>query len=497
MRIINQLFFIAICALSYYQINAQNVKECDCSTIGIDGSWAKENNVSCYTALINMIYNDPDKGTKEIAFIKAKSSENTDLDPILYLHGGPGNATLDVAQKYLSNPFWKKLREKHDIVMLDYPGNGFSGPYLCQDLEEAVAAVYASDLSELEQKEKNIQLHMDCRDSLQAKQIPINTFSTFQISADVDEIRKLLGIVKWNVYSVSYGTSVAISYMRNFEKSINQVVLDSPFPPNAKSFSFVSTMNETLNHMQTVINMDVKTAKAFPDIINDFATASERLNKKPLQMEGSVLSGDDFANIMLMTFYKTKLVPLIPLALKEFASGNDELLSKWVNSLYSKVEYGKENDFHNLAVYCYECKPRTYDQTPLALARKFPYLAALAEKDYMDICSTFRPEFPDSEFYEPIKTNLPTLVMSGEFDPGTPVSYGYNTIEKMTNAKFVIVPNASHSAATYNDCTMGMVKDFFDIPNASLNTDCVNRIEKLKFAISDLKTEMDKITGDK
>lgn len=497
-----QLLSVMVCILSYFDAQAQNVNECNCSEIGINKVWADSNRVSCYKIPVNLIYNDPSKGFKKIAVIKVNSRKKSNLHPVVYFHGGPGIATLGVAQKYLDSPFWNRLREYHDIIMMDYSGTGYSEPYLCEDLQDSIALVKASNLPDADKKAKTLEYYISCRDSLKSKNIPINTFTSFQIAADVDEVRKKLNIDKWNVYGVSYGSHVAMQYMRHFGKGINGVVLDSPFPPNVKSESVVHTLSETFNNMQTVINNDPHLKNIFPDIMGDFTITAERLNKNPIKMDDFVLTGNDFAEIMFITFYKSKLVPLIPLALKEFAKGNDELIIEWVNSYYMNDgaggdAYGKANDFHLFAISGFEWKPRRYEETPDYLSREYPHLKSLTSKDALDIYYIFRPEYPDASYYEPIESDLPTLVMTCEFDPGCPISYGYSTVEEMTNAKLVIVPNASHSAATYSDCTQNLVKDFLKNPTTSISTKCISEIKKVEFVTSDLKVKWDKLKAKK
>jgi len=502
MPIKTKLIILSTLITTIVNTHAQNKWECDCNEFGMDKNWADTSEVTCYKIPINLIYGDTSKGTKEMAVIRARSLQKSNLQPIVYLHGGPGVATLDNAQKYLSHSVWKKLRENHDVIMMDYSGNGFSGPYLCQNIWDSIVAVEHSDLTKEKKKAKTIEFFMNCRDSLQSKNIDINAFTSYQIAADADEVRRHLGIETWNVFGVSYGTNVAMQYMRFFETSINKVVLDSPFPPNAKVFSFVQTMNETMNHMQSIIDKDPTMAKAFPNVIKDFAATADRLNKTPLKIDGSDFNGDDLSGAMAMTFYKTKLVRLIPLALKEFANGNNAAIVKWVKSQYVNDgaggdAYGRLNDFHMYAINGFEWKPRTFEQTPLYLEREYPYLASLSNKDYFDICYAFRPESVEASYYKPIKSDLPTLVLNCEFDPGCPISYGYSTIQEMSNAKLVIVPNASHSAISYNDCTVNLVKDFFDHQENQIDTECLNQIQPVRFATSNLENELDKLTVKK
>lgn len=494
---IQKLLILPTFVLFSTLLTAQNQFECHCSEIGLDTIWTKENHIKCFKIPVRQIYDDETKGIKKIAVIKAEKTKRSNLKPLLYLHGGPGISTLDNAKRYFESTNWKELRKKQDIIMMDYSGTGFSEPFLCENILDSISKLEKSTLSSMEKKEKIIQFHLDCRDSLEADNIDINTFTSVQMAADADAVRKSLKIDKWQIYGVSYGTLVALMYIRHFPESLDGVVLDSPFPPNAPYFDFVSTMDETLKHMQNRVSADPNIAAEFPDIISDFTQTSERLNQQPLKIQGQDFTGDDFAWAMLMTFYQTKTVKLIPLALKEFANGNDTILLKWLNILHSENRYGKPNDFQNKAISCYECKPRNYRDTPLALERKYPHLKSLSGKDFMETCTIFRPESPDESFYEPVESDIPVLVMSGEFDPGTPTSFALATTEKLSNASLVIVPNASHAAMHYNECTFQLVKKFFENPVKPLDTQCINEIEKIKFATTDLNGELEKLTIEK
>ncbi|MEZ4800310.1 MAG: hypothetical protein R2809_11165 [Flavobacteriales bacterium] len=73
------------------------------------------------------------------------------------------------------------------------------------------------------------------------------------------------------------------------------------------------------------------------------------------------MTGDKFADNVLP--YSADLVKYIPLALKEFADGNDDLLLTWVNLFYSEDKYGTVNDFYNSAIFCYDFKPTSYEQS--------------------------------------------------------------------------------------------------------------------------------------
>jgi len=51
------------------------------------------------------------------------------------------------------------------------------------------------------------------------------------VSADVADLRTALGIDKWNVYRVSYGTNLALPLLRDDPEGIRAMVLDGGVPP--------------------------------------------------------------------------------------------------------------------------------------------------------------------------------------------------------------------------------------------------------------------------
>jgi pimeloyl-ACP methyl ester carboxylesterase len=471
----------------------ENLLQCNCTDIGIDSAWADSSAVTCYKIYVNQTFDNPENGKIQLAAIHAKRTGEEDAGPLLYLHGGPGLSTLTNAKKYLGSKDWKAIRERHDVVMFDYRGTGFSEPSLCEDIIDSLKSFRMTNPSPGDFRKKKLELYLQCREMLPGRSIDLASFRSVQIAADADAVRDALKIKQWNVYGVSYGTMVGLHYIRSFPAHLRSVVLDSPFPPNAPSFDFIHTMNESLVHMQERLLADSLTAKKFPDIIGDFSKVSMRLNEVPVKISGVDFTGDDFAWAMVMSFYNTKVVHLIPLALQEFAKGNDELLSNWVLNLSSLEQHGRVNEFQAAFIDCYECKPVKAEDSPDSLAARYPYLAALSRKEYIELCYQFRPEKPEAKSFEAVKSDLPVLVIGGEFDPGTPPSFGRAASQSLTNAANIIVPNASHAATHYNDCTLSIVKSFLQHPSVKPDTTCISRIETIQFATHDVDVELQEI----
>ena len=64
-------------------------------------------------------------------------------------------------------------------------------------------------------------------------------FSSYQIrgiAEDIVDLRIALGIDKWNLYGVTFGSRIALELIAIDEAAINSVVLDSPLPGNVAAY---------------------------------------------------------------------------------------------------------------------------------------------------------------------------------------------------------------------------------------------------------------------
>src|SRR5215216_1726869 len=128
-------FLFAFCTVSSF---AQEKNfQCACSKIGIDAGWADSNKVSCFLIPVDKTYGKKDRNKYYLAVVKAGAENTTTKSPLLYLHGGPGIATLGNLRSYLKSATWKLMRQKLELVFFDYRGTGFSQPDLCNYLPDS------------------------------------------------------------------------------------------------------------------------------------------------------------------------------------------------------------------------------------------------------------------------------------------------------------------------------------------------------------------------
>lgn len=139
-------------------------------------------------------------------------SGNPDGKPVVFLHGGPG-AAVSSWQRQFFDP------EKYRIVLFDQRGCGKSTPHASQP---------AADLR-------------------------FNT--TAYLIADMELLRKNLGIEKWQVFGGSWGSALALAYAQAHPGAVTELVLRGIF---------------TLRRAELEWFCDGGAAVLFPDLWEEF-----------------------------------------------------------------------------------------------------------------------------------------------------------------------------------------------------------------------------------
>jgi pimeloyl-ACP methyl ester carboxylesterase len=93
-----------------------------------------------------------------------------------------------------------------------------------------------------------------------------------------------------------------------------------------------------------------------------------------------------------------------------------------------------------------------------------------------DSCAIWGVEPAAAFENDPVQSDLPVLVLAGQFDPITPPLFAEAAAKSLTNAQVVIVPGAGHSVIDAGDCPASLTVAFFDDPAAPLDTSCVSAL---------------------
>jgi hypothetical protein len=90
----------------------------------------------------------------------------------------------------------------------------------------------------------------------------------------------------------------------------------------------------------------------------------------------------------------------------------------------------------------------------------------------------------DADFAKPLDSKVSALLLSGEFDPATPPSYGAIAAKGFANGLHLVVPGQGHGQSSL-PCVQKILRQFIDAgATRDLDTSCVARIRPAPFFLT-------------
>ena len=135
---------------------------------------------------------------------------------------------------------------------------------------------------------------------------------------------------------------------------------------------------------------------------------------------------------------------------------------------------------HN-AVVCTEDAPYFDGANVTPDELEATYIGPLQLDALEAMCSVWPKGVLDEEFKEPVATDIPVLLLSGEADPITPPAYADLAAVDLGNALHLTGRKQGHGQAG-RGCMPGIIGDFVDTASIEgLDTDCIERLFAMPF----------------
>ncbi len=431
-------------------------------------------------------WDTPSGKTIKLAVARLSSfSANPSKSPVVFLQGGPGGGAIHSIWQWFDHP----LRNQSDIILIDVRGTGLSEPKLCPDLGKEYLRILAENLSEKEAITYRIKAAMNCKSELIERGIDVSAYTSTFIAHDLHALKKKLGYKTWNIYGVSYGTRIALEYVRSYPDDLENLILDSAIPPNARYYE-----QNTSNYIQSLENVfntcstDPKCQERYGDLTSLLIKTKQKLEQTPLTvpMDKEILSSEKFIfNHQDMMFalhqslYNKKIIEVLPLMISEFNKGNKDLIAALVASLSG----GLSLDFGTYyCMLCNETIPFNSFENYLKENEKNSILpnGLTFYRAEFSICEQWNIQSTDSTLTAPVPIQKPTLILAGELDPITPPFYGELTSTSSTHSFYSEIPSYGHGPG-FSDCGKDQIASFIQAPNEKPSESCFNKDAHLEF----------------
>lgn len=411
----------------------------------------------------------------KVAVVRARAKERDKApDPVFFLAGGPGQSAVD---GFMAAPLaFERILRKRDVVLLDQRGTGGSNRMQCPE-DRTLEGLEAYD------RERMIAATRKCLAELPGDPA---LYTTSLAIDDLDAVRQALGYAQINLYGGSYGTRVALSYLKYHEASTRAVIIDAVVPQDmALGPAIAAESQRALDTAFARCAADPVCAKSFPTLVQDFETLKARLRKGPAKVamrdpvDGkpleTTLTYAEMTGAVRMLLYAPESVAVLPLLLHQAAAGDLAPLTAQVLLTLRQTTEMLALGMHN-SVVCVEDAP-FYADDPEGEAREAAsYMGGLASRAIRDMCSVW-PKGPVKDgFKQPVTSAKPVLLLSGEHDPITPPAYAERAAETLANSRHLVAPGQGHTVLA-RGCLPKLAAEFLDaLDPKGLNASCLKEL---------------------
>jgi pimeloyl-ACP methyl ester carboxylesterase len=426
---------------------------------------------------------DPDgpKVELSVAIVPAVATK-AKPDPLFLIAGGPGQGSIQGYAPVLAA--FGGIRRERDLVLVDQRGTGGSNRLDCAMPDDAVEAgdIPPAELAELAR---------ECLGKLPGRP---EFYTTSVAVRDLDAVRAALGYETINLFGGSYGTRVAQHYARRFPARTRTITLDGVVPPGLAIVPMIAIESQrALERVFARCAADADCDARFPALPAQFARLHARLRRAPVAVAiPDPMTGErrtvevtrmHLVTVARMLTYSPWTASLMPLLLHEAATngnygplaGQAEMAGEW---LERAIAMGMHH-----SVVCAEDAPRfagAVDRRALEATA----IGALMLDGMQAICEVWPRGPVDADFAEAMRSKVPALLLSGEYDPATPAAYGELAAKGFANGLHVVVPGQGHGQ-TALPCVQRLLRRFIDAGTpAGLDTACIGAVKPAPFFLS-------------
>ena len=440
---------------------------------------------------------DEDTLRLHVAIFDSESA-HPEPDPIVYLEGGPGGDALEGIPFIFESRFAPFLAE-HDFIMFDQRGTGYSQPSLaCPGYVDLSLELLDELLSPEEATERYLDMLATCRERLVDEGVDFSAYHSAASAADVNDLRRALGYDEWNLYGISYGTRLALTVMRDYPEGVRSVVLDSAYPLEVNIvLDTPANVDRAFDVFFAGCAADPACSAAYPDLETFFFDLVEQLDAEPITVPvyyaftgeryDAVLAGDDLIGVLFQGLYSAEIIPSLPRLIYDTAAGDYGLLSTLLSNFLLNAEFISVG--MQFAVQCHEEIPFATPGEPAQAVAAYPRLEDFfagsldVGESAFEACALWQAGKAAPIENQAVSSDIPTLVLAGEYDPITPPAWGQEVADELDNVFYFEFPGLGHGVSVLGECPLQLTLDFLDDPTARPSADCITAMAGPDFVV--------------
>ena len=413
--------------------------------------------------------------------LRARAKSAPKPDPLVVITGGPATSAVSLAWQYLR--FFYAVQKERDIIFIDQRGTGKTAPFNCPAAANLDPSLSATEL---------VIATQTALITCAKEQSNLTAINTTQAAYDLETVRTALGYKQLNLWGSSYGTRVALEYQRLFGNTSRTVIIDGVAPA---VIGLPRYAEEDASHALAALfdacNAQPACLQAFGDLRPQWQTLIKHLQQTPVQATlmhprtqtatPITITAPMLANWVRFALYSRELSALLPLAIQSATQGDFQPIANLAQAAGDSVQDGMSHGMH-AAILCAEDQHAPTLQRP-ATTPTLPQMPFANLNDLSPVCSALPSSTPPPALFTPVKSAVPTLVLSGQFDPITPAFWGDWASQQLSHHQHWQITGGHHGVSGLG-CMPNLIAQFITAAGfKSLNTDCLNDIQPIAFFV--------------
>ena len=391
--------------------------------------------------------------------------------------GGPGNSLgLDEASVHYYQTLFADtfLARGHAVILMDQRGVGQAIPSTgCVEIVEELERNFAEVSNDHLEWGGTKRAMRRCQQRLSSVGVDLIHYDTLASAADLEALRIALGIRRWILYGVSYGGQLALEVMRQNPATVQAAILDSPA---TQQFYYHESAGQlvdaAIERIFVSCQRNATCRKRFPVLRADTLTLLHRLSVSPVEIvlnhphEATsyrfIMDRRRLADVLFDALYDPANLATLPIALASAKAGFFAQLVPYISSFLSFQFDHHFGDGMAVATNCRDEVANTPDDAVPDYTERFSGRNNKVQfREAQALCQTLRLGTAGPLAKVAVKSEIRTLVLSGENDPITPPHIAEELLDHLSNAMLARLPDESHHVLN-NRCAQIVVGLWLD-----------------------------------
>lgn len=380
-------------------------------------------------------------GGREIAvgFIRIPSTNPEPAEPVFVLPGGPGLSVYYMVDPTLL-PLMQALASVGDVVIVGQRGNFGSSPHLRCGGSRAGDDALAPLAGNARQ----------CRDVWTAAGIDLDGYNVVEAAADVEDLRAFLGYDRITLSGVSFGSHWALVTMREYPDSIARAFLGGVEGLD-HSYDMPSDVLAAVRRIAGYAERDKRLAPHVPEtgLIGALEQAVERLEREPARWYDSELdeeveiTADDVRAVARRDLSDRGGVVALPAKILRIHEGD-------LAPAAAERRRTRQWPVAPAFTYTIDCASGLSEERARAIAED-PAAGIIGRVNYFyeRDCPIWDVADLGSAFRAPYASDIPVLIVQGDWDTATPIENLGEVTPMFSNATVVTATRGTHLVSVY------------------------------------------------